>query len=33
MEIFLVTFTPKTLVLDFDKHEHITVHHIRPKEK
>jgi len=33
MEIFLVTFTPKTLVLDFDKHEHITVHHIRPKDK
>ncbi len=33
MEIFLVTFTPKTLVINFDKHRHITVHHIRPKEK
>ncbi|NWH06242.1 Na+/H+ antiporter subunit E [Desulfobacter latus] len=33
MEIFLVTFTPKTLVLDFDEHGHITVHHIHPKEK
>lgn len=33
MEIFLVTFTPKTLVINFDKHKHITVHHIRPKEK
>ena len=33
MEIFLVTFTPKTLVIGFDKHKNITVHHIRPKEK
>lgn len=33
MEIFIVTFTPKTLVLSYDRDGRITVHHIRRKPK
>lgn len=33
MEIFLVTFTPKSLVVELDDHGRITVHHLRVRKK